>query len=331
MEFAKDHLPQSARICGAIAAISSLRRLRIDGVTLCRDMIDVLPQLRELEHLSIYSRFRATFHKGCDSEDTPTEPTVSMSWLELPKLKTLDLRFLCGHFKVEQIVPKGLTGLRVEFYGAHEGFTARDLDWLSCHSPLLERLELDIGELDDIFEDTEDLKDRSLACNETRELFRCLQHFGRLRTLRLCPTYWRDGKMQRIPMLNRDRVVHIFWRLRNSCPSLQMLIVCISWGEYPVDIVPRMGVSQRPMKLTVKDIGVEGQVALRCGYACVAEVEQQLYQDCESIGDSTIVPVPGREFFDDLENSWTFRQYEIEDFDSVSWETLRQREDETWQ
>lgn len=210
----------ATQICGLVPTLPLLKRIRIEGNDLCKKFLVIIPRLVALQDLSIYSVYRRVFHKTCDLEDaTIPEPksTVDMPWLKLPNLRKLDLRFVCKHFNMEQIIPKGLTSLRIEFYGAEERMTPEDMDWLVQHCPNLEQLELDMGLMENSNFQANRSEDSTNASSLFFNMVNASSHFLKmierlkdlrhLRTLRLFPSYWFNGKLLSHPFAGSPRSV----------------------------------------------------------------------------------------------------------------------------
>lgn len=290
------------QICRLVTTLPLLRRVRIEGADLTAEFLKILPNLTMLHDLSIYSVYRRVFHQGCDELDGEMQPTDPMPWLQLPNLKKLDLKFVCKHFTMPQLIPKGLIALRIEFYGslADEHLTPEDLDWLALNCPDLERLELDIGSLE--------------SPESYAEMLVKLGQFRKLRTLRLFPTYWRKGKLLPHPFKAEQSLgssVDIFARLRRLCSNLQTLIISISFGEYPFDIVSRMWLVNRPSKFVLRNVGAKDDILVRWGYAAHDEMYETLFRGEEVVSDSRAVISSEHGFFDDLNENWILEHHEL--------------------
>lgn len=143
--------------------------------------------------------------------------------MQLPKLRSLDIGFICRHFEIAQLVPKALKGLRIEFYESDALYgclTASEIRWLIEYCPDLERLELDISPFTSL---TGGIDQRG-AWN----FLHAISGFQHLRVLRLLPSYWPNGHLVTSPLPNDLSPVAIFRWLSKRCPSLRKLIICIS-------------------------------------------------------------------------------------------------------
>lgn len=307
------------QICELISRLLCLRRCRIEGSILTGHFLNILPSLLLLQDLSIYSVYRRVFHPACDLEDAEREEpdsTVDMPWLKLPNLRKFDLRYICKHFTMGQLIPDGLTALRIEFFGGEERINPGDLGWLVQHCPKLERLELDMGSLVDFNDNQAKLSESSSAAStQLSDMFRKLRGFRHLRTLRLFPSYWFRQKLLSNPFADDDGVassIKIFSQLRSECSSLRTLIICISFGEYPFDIVPRMSLSIRPVKYVLRAIGAHDDVLVRWGYGASDEIYEVAYQGDTALPGSKTILVSAKSFFDDLSSDWLLPHYELE-------------------
>lgn len=309
----------ATQICKFVSTLPRLKRIRIEGNDLAKEFSLILPSLVTLEDLSIYSVYRRVFHETCDLEDA-THPnphvTVDMPWLKLPRLRRLDVRFVCKHFAIEQLIPKGLTALRIEFYGAEERMTPEDIDWLVENCPNLEQLELDMGLME--ASEFQATVPETLTATSSRFLNMVgrLRGFRRLRALRLFPSYWFNGRLLSHPFIgsteNITSAVRVFRLLRFICPSLQTLIISISFGEYPFDAVPRMSLDTRPMKFVLRSVGDQDDVLVRSGYGAHTELLELVYRgETALLGVKTIPTLP-KDFFDDLSDGWILPHYELD-------------------
>lgn len=314
MEFPPPLASFSSEICGLSQTLPLLRRLHIEGSILTECFLKILPTLNALEDLSIYSIFKRAFHKGCDDEDAGVEPASTMPWLELPKLRKLELKFVCKHFTMGQLIPKGLVALRIEFYGIEDRLMRNDLEWLARHCPGLERLELDA----DISPKSRFPVGASLEPSnnlaEGASVLSQLQRFRKLRTLRLFASYWRNGKLLPHPFESEKSIlttVTAFLYLRSKCPDLNLFIITISSGEYPFDVVSRMSLTKRPAKFVLRNVGGRDDTLIRWGYAGHCELYEIIYKGQTAMPSFTQVSCSREDFFDDLHEDWILPQCEI--------------------
>lgn len=310
------HLQSHAQQCSLlVSTLPSLRRLRVGGSQLTKEILEIVPSITTLEDLSIYSSHRAAFHPACSDDSLVPSNTEEMRWMRLPNLRKLDIRFVCRHFTIQQLVPPGLRALRIEFYGANEHLKPEDLTWLAQECSQMERLELDIGEMNNIFSTEDGLP----MDTEVSRNFACLQSFRRLRVLRLLPSYWNEGDLRPHPLPRPSWSVAFFRRLQLLCPCLRTLIICISFGEYPFDVIERMSIESRPIKFVVKSFGVHDELVARYGHADIAEMMQMTYRAGRPIGCPSIVSVPKTSYFDDLGEDWIISHEETRTSDSWSY------------
>lgn len=309
----------ATQICGLISTLPHLQRIRIEGNDLTKEFLLILPNLIKLHDLSMYSVYRRVFHESCDLEDATNpnpQSTVDMPWLKLPNLRKLDLRFVCKHFNVAQIIPQGLTSLRIEFYGAEERMTPEDMDWLVQRCPNLEQLELDIGLMEDSNFHQTVPHDPATATSHILKMMERLRGLRRLKTLRFFPSYWFNGKLLPHPFAGSvDSVasaVRVFRLLRSICPGLQILIISISFGEYPFDVVPRMSLKTRPRKFMLRNIGYQDGVLVQWGYGADTKVFESVYNGEMELSDLRVIPVSPKSFFDDLSDGWILPHYELD-------------------
>lgn len=274
----------------------SLRRLRIEGSILAWHLIPQLPTLNNLRCLTIYSGWKIAFHRMCTDE--VAIPVADVPWSTLPNLKYLDIRFICNHHSIQQIVPPGLLGLRIEFFGPKDHLSIPDLHWLQRACPDLRRLELDIGSF------LPESKDGRQMPQETANRLHALSGFRNLHVLRLFPTYWDDGKLLPHPLESNHWPVTLFAKLQKSVPSLRELHICMSYGEYPFDVVPRMFEGHRPLKFRVLRVD-ETEYTLRYSFAYSETATEAIFRgDLDSPVSERSVPVQLHKFFDDLDHDW---------------------------
>lgn len=313
------NISSATQICNLVSTLPHLKRIRIEGNDLAKEFSLILPSLVTLEDLSIYSVYRRVFHETCDLEDA-TNPnphlTVDMPWLKLPRLRKLDLRFVCKHFGIEQLIPPGLTALRAEFYGAEERMTPEDMDWLVQYCPHLEQLELDMGLMEaSNFQAT--VPETSTATSSRfRAMIGKLKGFRRLKILRLFPSYWFNGKLLSHPFIgsteNVTSAVRVFRLIRSICPSIHNLTISISFGEYPFDVVPRMSLDTRPMKFVLRSVGEQDDVLVHAGYGANTELLELVYRGETALLDVKVIPTLPKDFFDDLSDGWILPHYELD-------------------
>lgn len=309
----------ATEICSLIASLPSIKRLSVEGAGLTTKTLAILSQLQKLEDLRIYSSYRAAFHPDCPDHGCPSIPTANMPWLHLPNLKRLDLRFVCKHFTIQQLVPKDLTALRIEYFGAKDRLSVSDLHWLATHCPDLEQLELDIGDLNDIYLPAPELNIRwGAPSTEASGLFRVLCSFQSLQTLRLFPSYWQDGTMSPAPFKSSFQLAFMFRAIQKHNSCFRTLLVCISYGEYPFDLIPRMEEHSRPWKYVINDVG-DGNLLLKTGFAANAEIHEMLFTAKNGMVTKGKKPVQPRTFIDDL-TGWILPHYDLtnEEADSNS-------------
>lgn len=276
--------------------LPSLQRLRLEGSAIAWHLIPELSVLHNLRHLTIYSGWKKAFHRTC-VEEMPT-PTADLPWLSLPNLKYLDIRFICRHFSIQQIVPPGLLGLRIEFFGPNDFLSISDLQWLAKTCPALDRLEVDIGKF------FSSPSTNTGVDEETAERLDCLRNFRHLRILRFFPTYWRKGKMLPHPLQSKHWPVILFRQLQESLTSLRQLYICMSYGEYPFDIVPLMDDTYRPIKFRVVKVNEQEHSLLRT-HACSGTAVEMIYKhESKSRVAEKQLATRHDEFFKDLDDGW---------------------------
>lgn len=310
----------SPQLCDFMSTLPNLRRCRIEGNDLTKDFLAILPNLSLLEDLSIYSVYRRVFHAACDlkeAEGAAPESTVDMPWLKLPKLRSLDLRYICKHFNLSQLVPPGLKALRIEFFGRDERVGLQDLDWLIHNCAGLERLELDLGSLVDFDPQAKVLEASSKPSPSSHllSLLRKLCGFRRLRILRLFPTYWHQEKLLSNPFANDSGVasaVKVFSEIRSVGSNICTMIICISFGEYPFGIVPRMSLSTRPIKYLVRAVDDCKTTVVRWSYAASDECFEMPYEGDTALSSFRTISVSPKTFFDDLDHDWILPHYELD-------------------
>lgn len=285
----------------------NIRRLRLQGSAIAWHLLPDLQNFTNLRHLTIYSGWRKSFHRTCNEKNE--EPTRDLPWLTLPHLKHLDIRFICRHFSIEQIVPPGLLSLRIEFFSAADLLSTGDLRWLSQTCPDLDRLEFDIGSFQ--HNTSPDSSATGDIPQETVDRLDCLtNNFRNLRVLRFSPTYWQDGHMLRHPLPDMNWPISLFRRLQRKLTSLRQLYVCISYGEYPFDIVPQME-DNKPIKFRVYRTN-DNELVLRSSIACsTVATETKWHNGIEDPSSLRNVSVQYDDFFDDLGSNWNLSSYDF--------------------
>lgn len=294
-------------ICGT----PRLKRLSLVGHELSTKLLQHITDFQELEQLRVYSPYRKSFHFGCpeDGEVKSTAAVAQMPWFRLPKLTSLDIRFICTHIPVAHLVPPNLKHLAVEYYDRNARFSPSDLEYIASTSPGLEILEMDSIDLRDYEEWTAD----SLSLPDEHHLLKPLRLFKNLKTLKLIPSYWYDNHLVPRPVLSIDWTVLFFRRVRSLCLSLRTLVICISFGECPHGSIHNMSTRLRPVKFILKD-QFGDRVLLRYGISGTKKLHERLYWADRRVEKLGTVLEHRRAYFDDLSEGWILPHMQVPDW-----------------
>lgn len=294
-----------------LSGVSGLKRLSLVGHELSTKLLQHIAEFQELEQLRIYSPYRKSFHIGCPEDDDAghTATTARMPWFNLPKLRSLDVRFICTHVPVANLASPRLKHLAVEFYDRNARFSSSDLEYLALTSPDLDILEMDSTDLRDFEQWTADFP----APSGEGSLLEPLKLFKNLKTLKLIPSYWYENRLLPRPVLSIDWTVLFFRRLRLLCPSLRTLVICISFGECPHGSIHNMSTRLRPVKFILTDHFVD-RVLLRYGISGTKKLHERLYWADERVEKLGTILEHRRAYFDDLSEGWVLPHMQVPDW-----------------
>ena len=297
----------------ALSVFTALRRLGCEGQVTVSSAISILPDLPLLEDLRLYSSYKIAFHPEYDHiEDdtyndkadlTKSQLTTQGTWTKMPRLKHLWLRYICNHFQISQLVPKGLLSLRVEFYHASDTFSASDLQEIAQLCPDLQTLEIDMSQPTKLSR-----PHPSVSVSDIGISLLGLSHFKHLRVLRLCPTYWENNTLSPHPFPNFWWPHRAFQHVQAHCPTLEKLIIAISKSEYPTFYHSRLDIEKRPIKFVVY-LDVHGDLVFSYEFpnnghrVCYVSEGEDVY------GSRNFLDTDPAEYFEEMGGEWTVRPF----------------------
>ena len=223
---------------------SRLRRLRIDGPHMQRQLHDVTSKLQCLEDLHIDASKSSTFHANCTYNrpyvwSDVNYPFFDVDFACLPRLKTLELTGICNHVPIRNVAAASLRCLKLHkphdrssVVSSESQRSPSDLNTLAKIAPRLERLELDIGYVEYLWHPTA-IPGVDVDLEQYRFLS-ALSHFRSLRVLRIFPPYVAKEFIQseheygfRQP-LSDEQAVRVFNYVRSLCPRLELVFISAS-------------------------------------------------------------------------------------------------------
>lgn len=207
-------------LCG----LEKLSRLSLVGAGLCSAALAVINRMSNLEALRLNSTLDRIFHAHLHNHDF-----AGLPYLRLPRLKSLEIRYISRYLSIEHIVPKGLHHLRIEYHNRNERLASYDIRDIAKMSPDLECLEINCGPLANLWHPT------AIAGvdvdMDVYGLLDSLSLFKSLRRIRLFPSYWqsRAGYLHFVQPLADEQAVRIYNHLQLKCHHLQNLIISCSY------------------------------------------------------------------------------------------------------
>jgi hypothetical protein len=240
-----EHLVPWVAILDAIPW-ARLRRLRIQGVLLERRLQDVIAKLRDLEEMCLEAVGPDTFHANCPFKrpvihSDVNYPFFAIDFTSVPKLHALEVVGICNHVPIRNLVGSGLRALklhkpdgRCSVVSDESQRSSSDLAMIGKLAPCLERLELDIGYVENLWHPT--AIPGVEVDMEQYHFLSALSNIKELRTLRLFPPYVaredfhsdfcsHTGLCQPLP---DEQAVRICNYLRGHCRKLEVLYVSVS-------------------------------------------------------------------------------------------------------
>jgi len=287
-----------------LLCMSALRRLSLVGAGLCSAALSVVSQLRDLESLCLNSSMDRIFHAHLRNHEFEGLP-----YLHLPRLQSLEIRYISRYLSIEHIVPKTIRHLRIEYHNRDERLTPFDLRWIARHVPELDSLEINTGALANLWHPT------AVAGvdvdMEVYGMLGALSYFKKLRTLRLFPSYWQTwtGRyLHFVQPVDDEQAVRIFKHIRLQCKQLRLLIISNSYLDYRRKYNVYSHGSHEPVKWVVRPSG--SRILLTTHQAEKNYHLEQVWEGDRRLTMSTVRHHWRRLHFDNLEY-WTLPKYEF--------------------
>ena len=236
---------------------SKLNRLRIHGPNIQGRLHDVASKLHNLQDLRVDSANKPiVFHANCAYNRPPIFSDVNYPFFDvdfacLRKLKTLEIVGICNHVPIANLAGPCLTALKLHSptstgyaMSSESQRSSSDLVLLAKIAPLIERLELDIGYVENLWHPTA-IPGVDVDLEQYRFLS-ALANFKSLRSLRLFPPYLTReclqahmGRGMQQP-LSDEQAVRMFNYVRSLCPKLDLLSISVSerWYHRELDFSP---------------------------------------------------------------------------------------------
>lgn len=287
-----------------LCELKTLSRLSLVGSGLCSAVLTVINRMTSLEALRLNSTMDRIFHAHLHNHDFEGLP-----YLRLPRLKSLEIRYISRYLSIDHIVPHGLTHLKIEYHNRNERLASYDLRYIAKIAPDLECLEMNCGPLANLWHPTAiagvDVDMDVYGLLDAVSLFRSL------RRLRLFPSYWqsRQGYLHFVQPVADEQAVRIYNHLQLKCHNLQNLIISCSY----LSLAAANGALSRGRTVPIKwDVRSNGSRTLLKTHE--AGKDYHLDQVWEGDRRLTIsncrhrVRVP---HFDELQD-WTLPSYEFE-------------------
>ena len=238
---------QSLHDLDTIIPWSRLRRLSIVweyAVPMNQFIYDVAPKLPKLEALRLRAEHRRLYHPLCKYEvpmsglyaDAPDVPEFEINFSLMQELKELEVDGMCNHIPISGLVSPRLRSLRLHcedtlwsVFSTESQRSPADILAAAKVAPDIERLELDIGYINNLWHPTA-IPGVDVDV-EQYSFLDAISKFRRLRFLRLFPPFVPKDTprfTRRVPHcqpVTDDQAIRLFEHLRRKCPSLQMLSI----------------------------------------------------------------------------------------------------------
>lgn len=236
----------SAVLAKILVECTTLERLSADGADICDAALSALRDLRSLRKLRLVSTSERIFHAHLHN---------GLPHMALPQLESLEIGYISRYLTMVQVIPTSLKALRFEFHDRTDRINAFDLKWMAEKMDQLEKLELNVGSLSNLWHPT-----AVAGVDVDVEVYRLLdilKLFKRLRVLRLFPSYWtsRHGILHFEQPVSDEQAVKVFNHLHRQSSTLQLLIISNTGRDYLLreEIYARQ--SGDPMKWIVRAWG----------------------------------------------------------------------------
>lgn len=231
----------------AVVPWTNLRRLSIHWeytVPMNQFIHDVAPQLTKLQALRLRADHQRLYHPACRYDvpttgllaDLPDVPAFKIDYTRMGELRELEIDGICNHIPIAGLVGPNLRYLRLHredtlwsVYSAESQRPHADILCAAKISPDLERLELDIGHIENLWHPTA-IPGVDVDV-EQYSFLNAISRFRRLRFLRLFPPFVpKDSPRftRSVPHcvpVSDDQAIRVFEHLRTKCPSVQMLSI----------------------------------------------------------------------------------------------------------
>jgi hypothetical protein len=226
-----------------------LRRLFMSFRNIQTHFYKLAPKLTSLRDLRLKALSIADFHVNCPYTDTANavyfdvnHPYLEIDFVLLNKLETLEIEGICNHVPISNLVSPSLKALKL--YRPDVGtFTevlesqrsAYDLVTAAKIAPSIEYLELDIGDIENMWHPT-----AIPGVDVDASLYRfvaALAGFKRLKEIHLHPPYTARSRLQNGPLYRQPAsdslVIRLFLEVTSLCRSLETLSVTVSEAVIP--------------------------------------------------------------------------------------------------
>lgn len=235
----------------------NLRRLSIVWkytMHLTQFIHDIAPLLTNLHALRIQADHQRAYDQTCryDIPDggvyawNAMGPTFQIDYSHMKQLRELEIDGICHHVLAHRLIGRSLRSLRLHredalwsVYPAESQLPHGDVLLATTISPDLERLELDIGWIENLWHPTAipgvDVDVEQYA------FLNAISKFRRLRYLRLFPPCVARrsprfrGPVRHCVPVSDDQAVRMFEHLRAECPSLEMVSIAASPSFVDID------------------------------------------------------------------------------------------------
>jgi hypothetical protein len=223
---------------------SRLQRLYMQGPTIQLRLNSILPQLRSLRSLRLWADKVLLYHHNCPyAKDAiysdVNHPFFELDFSYLPCLSSLSIEGICNHVPVQNLATPAIVALRLHrpylrasVMHSESQRSAPDIQKLGRITPRLQKLELDIGYIENLWHPT-----AIPGVDVDPELYRflnALSAFKDLCFLRLFPPYVSRNASSRAAASNMteyrqpctdEQAIRLFHHLRRQNPKLAFFSV----------------------------------------------------------------------------------------------------------
>lgn len=285
----------------ALQYTECLERLSVSNAGNCERILRIASKLHNLQALRLDCLDENLYHRHIHNHDFEGLP-----YLNLPKLRSLDIRYVTKYLSIKHILPTQIEHFRIEYHSGQ--MSSYDMQWMSTHAPNLTCLELDVGSLDNLWNPTAvagvDVE------VEVYSRLHALTLFPQLRTLRLFPTYFSNTAQSRIfrqPLLD-EQAIKIYQYLQNGSRRFQELFISISVHECFLNL-RRSIHRQEPMKWWV--CSSDTRIFLRTHQVGREYELEQIWEGQRRLTTQTLRFVHPRAHFDELDSRWLIPSREL--------------------